>query len=195
MRLLIRRGLGAYARDTRGASAAEFALWLVFMIWPVLNVVDLGFYVFQTMQVRTAAQMATQAAQTICGEAGKTPVASQCMTPSTLWTALGDAAQTSRLGTAVSIGASSATNGYEGWYCTNASGAQTLAPGTAVWAINGGTPSPATAPTTCTNGETAYDYVAITGTYTFKPLFSGVDLLSLFLSSSTISQTAWMRVN
>ncbi len=92
--------LRAYGRDERGASAAELALWLVFMIWPFMNVVDLGYYLFQVMQVRAAAQAAADTAQTMCGQTGNVPAATSC---TSLTTQMTTSAHSTLLGTKVSF--------------------------------------------------------------------------------------------
>lgn len=58
-----------YWRETSGAAAAEFAIWLLVLVPLFLNAVDLGAYVYQRMQVQNAAQMAVQAAWKFCDEA------------------------------------------------------------------------------------------------------------------------------
>jgi Flp pilus assembly protein TadG len=180
------RGLGVYGSDERGASAAEFALWITVMALPILNTVDLGMYAFKSMQVREAAQAGAQAVEVKCGYAGNVPAATSCSGASTL---IDSAVQTTSLGSNVT-----ATTKNEGYYCHNTSGALVAAnsvSGSNPWSISG------TAGTggSCSNGDSPGDYVIVTTTYTYSPLFSSARLLSLFRASSTITQTAWMRIN
>lgn len=199
------RALRAYCRDERGASAVELALWLTFMIWPFMNVVDMGYYVFQVMQVRAAAQAAADTAQTMCGQVGKVPAATQCNTLSpTLITEMTTAAHSTFLGSNVSFttgttaGASDSAP-YEGYYCTNTSNTLVVATNTSdPWLISGS--NVATEPTDCSTavgGDTDVpaDYVIVTATYAYTPFFKNISLVSLFQANSTITQTAWMRIS
>jgi len=199
------RWLRTYGLDERGAGAVEFALWLTFMIWPFMNVVDLGYYLFQVMQVRAAAQAAADTAQTMCGQTGKVPAASACntLTP-TLITEMTTSAQSTLLGTAVTLttGTTAGVAGsapYEGYYCTNTSNSLVLATNTSdPWLITGS--NIATEPTDCStavSGDTDLpaDYVIVTTSYAYTPLFKNISLVSLLRVSSTITQTAWMRIS
>lgn len=198
-------GLRAYCLDERGASAVELALWLTFMIWPFMNVVDLGYYLFQVMQVRAAAQAAADTAQTMCGQTGKVPAATACNTLSpTLTTEMTTAAHSTFLGNAVSFttgttaGASDSAP-YEGYYCTGTSNTLVLATTTTnPWMITDTTT--ATEPNDCstavpTDADLPADYVIVTTTYDYTPLFKNISLISLLRVSSTITQTAWMRIS
>jgi len=201
------RGRRAYNLDERGASSVEFALWLTFMIWPFMNVVDLGYYAFQVMQVRAAAQAAADTAQTMCGQVGKVPAATQCnvLDPS-LTTEMTTAAQSTFLGSNVSFttgataGASNSAP-YEGYYCTSLSNSLVLATNTSdPWMITDPAANVASEPTDCStavSGDTDVpaDYVIVTATYAYTPLFKNISLVSLFQANSTITQTAWMRIS
>ena len=200
--------LRAYFGERRGTAAAEMALWLVIMIWPFMNAVDFGYYVFQAMEVRQAAQAAVDTAATMCGQSGKTPAASQCQTLSpTLLSEMTTAAQSTLLGTRVSFTAgTTAGNGdsapFEGYYCNDSSGNLAIANSatntpTAPWLISSGTPvsEPSNCAFTATNdADVPGDYVIATTKYQYTPLFKGLTLLSLFRSASTIEKTAWMRI-
>jgi hypothetical protein len=199
------RGLRAYALDERGASGAELALWLTFMIFPFMNVVDLGYYVFQAMQVRAAAQAAADTAQTMCGQTAKVPAATQCNTLSpSLTTEMTTAVHSTLLGSAVSFtaGTTAGASGsapYEGYYCTNTSNALVLATNTTnPWLITAN--AVATEPTDCSsavtgNTDVPADYVVVTATYAYTPLFKNLSLVSLFQANSNITQVAWMRIS
>jgi hypothetical protein len=193
--------LRAYGLDERGAGVAELALWFTFMIWPFMNVVDLGYYMFQAMQVRAAAQAAADTAQTMCGQNAKVPAATTCTNISTQMTA---AAHSTLLGSAVSFttGTTAGASGsapYEGYYCTNTSNALVLATNTTnPWLITAN--AVATEPTDChsvVSGDTdaPADYVVVTATYAYTPLFKNISLVSLFRANSNITQVAWMRIS
>lgn len=205
LRFKLIRGLHAYGLDERGSSAAELALWVTFMIWPFMNVVDFGYYIFQAMQVRAAAQAAADTAQTMCGQTGKVPAATSCNTLSpTLTTEMTTAAHSTLLGNAVSFttgttaGASNSAP-YEGFYCTNTSNTLVLATNTTnPWLITDSTT--ALEPQNCSSAvptdlDFPADYVIVTATYAYRPLFKNISLVSLFRANSTITQTAWMRIS
>ncbi|HEY8054300.1 MAG TPA: TadE/TadG family type IV pilus assembly protein [Terriglobales bacterium] len=203
------RRVQAYLHERRGTAAAEMALWLVIMIWPFMNAVDFGYYVFQAMEVRQAAQAAVDTAATMCGQSGKSPAASQCQTLSpTLISEMTTAAQSTLLGTRVSFTAGTTAGNsdsapFEGYYCNNSSGNLVVAnsatnTATSPWLINGGTV--ATEPSNCAftatnDADVPGDYVIATTTYNYKPLFKGLTLLTLFNGSVTkVTKTAWMRI-
>jgi Flp pilus assembly protein TadG len=189
-------GLRSFAADRRGSAAAEFAVWMAFLAVPILNVVDVGFYVFQTMQVREAAQSAAQTLSTACGQTGNTPAATNCATAevtagTTLTSAMTTAAQSTTLGSHVTVNTGS-SDSYENYFCTNTSGGLTAA--TTQWALIGGTP--ASKPSSCSstvtsNTQVPGDYAVVSVSYSFRPLFQGLSILS----NRTITQSAWMRIN
>ncbi len=198
------RGLRVYCLDERGASAVELAMWLTFMIWPFMNVVDIGFYLFQVMQVRAAAQAAADTAQTMCGQVGKVPAATQCTFSPTLTQEMTTAAHSTLLGSAVAFttGTTAGASGsapYEGFYCTNLSNSLVLATNTTnPWLLSAS--SIATEPSDCStavSGDTDVpaDYVIVTATYAYTPFFKNISLVALFQANSNITQTAWMRIS
>lgn len=205
------RRLRAYSAERRGAAAAEVAIWLIIMIWPFMNAVDFGYYVFQAMEVRQAAQASVDTAATLCGQSGLTPAASKCRSSNispTLINEMTTAAHSTLLGSRVSFTAgTTAGNGdsqpFEGWYCNNSSGNLVVAnsaanTATSLWLIQTGTPD--TKPSDCTftaanDADVPGDYVIATTKYQYTPLFKGLTLLSLFQGPSTIEKTAWMRIS
>jgi Flp pilus assembly protein TadG len=204
------RSLGDYAANDRGSSAVEFALWFTMLIVPFLNVFDLGFFMFQTMQVRAAAQSGAQTIETVCGYNGTTPVASTCTALNSSSTVIQKAVQSGSLGANVTL-ASGTTAPYsapssapfEGWYCNDTTGALVLAKSdasttTTTWLIDGG--APVTQPADChftIAGDTdpPGDYVVVTTNYTYNPVIGSLSVLGMLRTTSTITQTAWMRVN
>ena len=184
-----------FATDRRGAAAVEFALWLAFLIVPTLNAIDLGFYAFQAIQVREAAQSAAQAAEALCSPQTFVPAAApnctSANTPPGLSTALTNAAQSTSLGSTVTV-STSATKSFEGWYCSNTTGGLTLVGSTWPLTATSAPGPPACSGTVSKNIDTAGDYITVNVTYTFHPLFAGASVASLL--SSTISQSASMRL-
>lgn len=190
----------AFGSDERGNSAVEFALWLTLLAIPTLNVVDLGFYIFQTMQVREAAQAGAQIAESVCGYNGYTPVATKCQssTPSLSDLKILGAARSTSLANGITF----ATVPTEGWYCNDTTGALVLAKDnggtvTTTWNANGGTA--VTQPTDCSKtitGDTDApgDYVFVSVKYTYTPMLPSVSLISVLRTTAVITQTGWMRI-
>jgi Flp pilus assembly protein TadG len=187
-----------FARDANGAAAVEFALWLGVLALPVLNVVDLGYYGFQAIQVREAAQAAVESAVANC--ATQLPATTNC---AALTGDIATAAHSTSLGANVAV-ASYATNSvtsdtFEGYFCSNTSNAlvaATVASGSNPWSTNATStpnePASCSASTGAKNADAVGDYVSVTVTYAFRPLFPGVTVASLL--PSTIRQQAWMRL-
>jgi Flp pilus assembly protein TadG len=175
------------ARDTAGAAAVEFVLWLAILILPVLNAVDIAFYTYQGMQLNSAAQAAVQAAWHVCDKpATMLPAVKNC---SAGIAAMTTAAQSSTsLGATVTLAAPT-----EGYYCLNASGKLTL-----VSSLGHVGAPPSTPPATCTATNAAdttapRDYITATASYSYTPIFTGVSVASLL--TTPITRTAWMRLN
>jgi Flp pilus assembly protein TadG len=194
------RTLLDFGSDEGGASAVEFALWLILLTVPTLNVVDMGFYIFKNMQVRQSAQAGAQAVESICGYNGFVPAATNCQssTPALSTTQITNAMQRTSLGTNVTLSAAT-----EGWYCNNTSGALVIAKdstgtATATWNVVGGTA--VTQPADCTKtitGDTDApgDYVFVTASYNYTPMLPALSLLSVLRTSAAITQTGWMRIS
>jgi hypothetical protein len=182
----------SYLRDRRGSAAVEFAFWLGALVFPTLGALDVGFYVYQSMQVREAAQAAAQTVFALCdGQISgfAPPMTTNC---TNLQSRIGTAVQSTSLGSGVSW-----TTLAEGWYCVGYanSSLNLTASGTTVTVTNGGGTAgsmSSTAPS-CANGNTAGDYITITTTYSYKPVFPGMSVISL-LGGATITKSGLMRV-
>jgi Flp pilus assembly protein TadG len=107
-----RRTLGAFAKEQSGAAAVEMAIWLFILAVPMMNLIDVGLYVFQNMEVENAAQMAAQSAWAECGQQLQ-PASTKC--PG-FATALQRGAQSTTLTSSVSVSSS------EDQYCVNDDG-------------------------------------------------------------------------
>jgi Flp pilus assembly protein TadG len=166
-----------YCTNRRGAAAAEFALTLVLLVVPVMNVVDLGVYVYDRMELENAAQSAVQVAWAQCATTGLVPATpnSYC---SGLSSAMSTAAQTSSLGSGVSV--SSTTEDY---CCPGASNAALSCQGSVT----------NTSPSTCTSGENPGDYIFVTVSYPYSSFYPAASIASLL--TSPITHTAWMRLS
>jgi len=179
-----RRSFGwtRYYAEQSGAAAAEFALVLTLLTIPLLNVMDLATYAWARMQLDNAAQVATQAAWATCDTSAKLPatpnVYANCPA---MPAAVTSAVQSTRFGANVTITATT-----ENYYCVNTSTNTLVTVGT----------FPGTKPADCSSVGSASDkpgdYVIITASYTFTPLFPAVSVASLL--TTPITRTAWMRL-
>jgi Flp pilus assembly protein TadG len=181
--------LQRFARGEQGAAAAEFAIWVTALTVPVLSVVDISIYVQRKMQVDAAAQAALQAAWHNC-DVPTLPAVTNCSGVATTMTS---AAQLTSLGSAVTL--SSVTEDY---YCVNSSNAlvrvgTSSSPGTA--SSGPIKPVPFDCHTVNPPGSLAApgDYIVVTASYTYTPVFNGVSLASLL--TTPITRTAWIRLN
>jgi len=173
------RGWRRYRRSQRGAAAVEFAIVMTLITIPILNVVDLAFYAWDRMQVDNAAQMGAQAAWATCSLASNLPatVGSNC---SGMSAAVTTAVQSTSLGTGVTV--SSTTEAY---YCV-VSGALTSA-----GAVTSAKPANCSAAGGLAT-DIPGDYVQITTSYTYTPIFPGVSIVSGL--ASPITRQAWTRM-
>ncbi len=186
----------AFRRETRGAAAVEMALVTALLAYPVLNVADLGMYAYQSMQVSNAAQAGARAAWSACNVSTDWPATANCgASGATLTSSVSGTAgvQSTSLGSNVTL-----ASGYpkEGYYCATTTNALTLAPGPAVSA--GSTPTKSADCSAVANAAltTAVpgDYVSVSVTSTYTPLFTGVQTVAALLPSP-ITSTAWQRMN
>lgn len=156
-----------WAREDRGAAAVEFAVWMVIIVWPLLNVVDLGLYVFQKMQVDNAGQAAVQQIFNNCGQTTLSPVLANCSSTK-VTNGANYGAQSTSLGNTVTVA-----------YKTECVGGALK---------SGGDPSV----TACPTGMSTGDYVGVTVSYTYHPLFPNLTVTSIL--NSTMGRIAWMRM-
>ena len=153
---------------------------LVFLAVPVLNVVDVGIYVYDRMQLDNGGQSAVQTAWAQCATTGLVPATVNNNCPG-LTTAMTTAAQSTSLGTGVTI--SSTTEDY----CCPGAGALTCS-GTGLG------PVATTAPTACTaSNEMPGDYIFVTVSYAYSAPYSGATVAALL--TTPITRKAWMRLN
>ncbi len=184
-------GVVAGLRSSRGAAAAEFAILVPFLTLPMLSVVDLGYYAYQTMQVGNAALIGAEEARSICNAGTKLPA--------TGTTCPGFQAYETTAIHSTSLGSHVApVSGYpiEAYYCTLTTGAmqQVGTPGTF------GSPPAQPSPDTCdavtnhsvANGVAPSDYIQVQVTYTYTSVFPGMSVAALL--PSTIIKTSWSRL-
>ncbi len=175
-RLALRR----FGAGTCGAAAAEFALLLPLLAIPVLNVVDLGSYAYDRMQLDNSAQAAAQVVWAKCATQGYVPATVDANCTAILSTITTAAAQATALGTEVTV-----TGWTEGYYC-QVGGSLVLA-----GAVTADKPADCSA-AGGSSTDTPGDYILVTATYTYTPIFSAVSVVSLL--PSTVTRTAYMRL-
>jgi len=182
MRRILSKAALRYGVSEHGAAAVEMAIIASMMVVPLLNVMDVGLYMFQRMQVENAAQMAAQATWATCDTAAEQPATTGC---ANLTTAMTAAAQSTSLGTNVTVGTPT-----EGYYCLD--NANVL--------VEVGSfptkPSPfncTSAPSSVTPSPAPGDYVQVSVSYTYAPLFPAVSVASTF--TTPIVASARTRLN
>jgi Flp pilus assembly protein TadG len=167
--------------DQAGASALEFSLFAALLGFGLLNTADISIYIYKRMQVENATQMAVQAAWKVCDPSqGYLPATTSC--PG-LTAAITGAARSTSLGALVSIQTGSPTEAY---YCLSTSGTlQLVAAATSI--------PPADCSATGLAGQEPADYIQISTSFAYAPLFPGITVANLF--TTPIVKTATMRLN
>lgn len=184
----VRRGPRMFIADLSGAAAAEFVLWLAILTVPVLNAVDLGVYAFQRMQLDIAAQAAVQTAWHICNKTSLLPAVQNC---TGLSAAMTTAAQGTSLGGDVTI---TTTPPSEAYYCVSASNTLVKVGTAGTFGTAPVKPAPFDCHTVVASSTTAPgDYIEVTASYPYAPVFTGVSVASLL--TTPITRTAKMRLN
>lgn len=168
--------LRSFLTNTRATAGVEMALILPIISVLFLNVADATMYIYSKMQVDLAAQEAAGIARAMCDTESELPATLNC---AGLTAAMTAAAQATSLGTDVSLGTPD-----NAWYCANAT-SDLLEVATI------DLPRPADCSATL-GGSTALpgEYISVTATYTFTPIFSSVSAVP----SGDIQRTAWIRL-
>lgn len=188
-----------FDQDTRGVAATEFVLWLAVLVFPLLNAVDLSFYVFQRMQVETAAQAAVQVAWKQCDYTKvSSPLVANCPSDASGKTVLQNmltAAQSLSLGNGVTL---TSADLKEGYFCSNGSGSLVNpVSGSSVqssdWKVPGSLGTIGKCSASGLSGKIAGDYVQATVHYTYTPIFPYASIVSLL--PTTMTKTAILRLD
>jgi Flp pilus assembly protein TadG len=184
-----RRPNSKFAKDTRGSAAVEFVLWLALLIVPVLSIVDIGAYVFQKMQLQIASQAAVQFIWHTCDpNLGGVPAFSSTKCGALTLADVTTSAQSTTLGTDIIV-----TAVKEGGACTKADNTLTWV-GTPTTTIGSTGPTiPANCPSSTGSTTPPGDYVSVTVSYPYKPIFKGLSVGSLL--STPITYTSLTRMN
>jgi Flp pilus assembly protein TadG len=175
-------------RSRHGAAAAEFAILVPVLTLPLLNIVDLGYYAYQRMQVGNAALAGAEEARSFCNTAAKLPATSSNCPGFGVDEAI--AINSTSLGSHVAL-----VSGYplEGYYCTLTTGALQLVGTTGTI---GNPPAGAPDCTGVTGASSANavpgDYIQVQVTYTYTSVFPGMTVAALL--PGTITQTSWSRL-
>jgi Flp pilus assembly protein TadG len=164
--------------DQRGVAAIEFGIFSVLLFASFANVTDVSIYIYQQMQVETATEVAAQQALQTCGSGATLPATKNC---ANLSSALQTAIQSTSLGAAVTLQNGSPTEGY---YCVNTANALQF--------ISGVNSKPADCTAAGTPALQPGDYIQVQTTFTYKPFFPGLSVVSAF--PNPITRTAFMRL-
>jgi len=169
-----------FSSDERGTSAIEFAFFASILSFAILNVADISIYLYKRMQVENATQMGAQAAWNACDPSqNQLPATTNC--PS-LTTAITNAIQSTSLSTAVSLQAGSPAEGY---YCVNSSGQLQY--------VSSVSSKPADCTVAGVPSNMPGDYITVTASYAYAPIFHGVSVAAAF--PTPIVRTSMMRLN
>ena len=173
----ISKYLATLRSDRRGVAAIEFAIFASLISIGMLNVTDVAVYVYQRMQVEYATQAGAQAAWHTC-DINHLPATNNC---SGLNTAVTTAVQSTSLGTNVTLQTGSPSEGY---YCVNSSGIMQY--------MNDVNHKPTDCSAAGSAGVQPADYITISTTFAYSPLFPGITVTSTF--ATPITRTALMRL-
>ena len=173
---MIRATVRDFRRDCRGVAGIEFALIAGFLCLAVVNVSDVGVYLYKRMQVENAALVGAMSALKAC-DPSHLPATVNCPE---LTAAVTAAIQSTALGSAVSLSGAIS----EGYYCVNSSNALQYMSDVS------------NKPTNCSAaGMTALqpaDYVQVAVTFTYSPIFTGLSVAGLF--TTPITKAAMVRM-
>jgi Flp pilus assembly protein TadG len=164
-------------KDSRGIAALEFALTAPIVLVILFNVYDLASYIWHSMAVQNAAQMAVQTTRSTCISTGSLPATTQC---SSLNTAVNTAIQSTGLGTKITLAAAPS----EGWYCVNQANALQY--------VNDVSSRPTNCSATGALGLNPGDYITVQVTSNYTPVFANLSVSNLL--PTPITASAWMRL-
>jgi Flp pilus assembly protein TadG len=166
-----------------GAASVEMALITPLLAIPLMNVIDLGFYAHDYMEVKAAAASAVQAVWGACSSASALPATLNCASESSALTA---GLQSTSLGSGVTT-----TSVTEGWYCVQTTGALYLV--SAVSSTASTAPSCGSTPNASNNSANAGDYIKVSVSYSYTPVISGASVTGFM--ANPITSTAYYRLS
>ena len=169
-----------FRSDKRGTSAIELSFFLGLLTFGMLNVADISIYIYKRMEVENATQMGVQAAWKNCDpNNGYVPATTKCPNLTTDITA---AVTSTSLGANVQLQSGSPSEGY---YCVNSSGTLQY--------VSSVSSKPADCTAAGTPSNQPGDYITVTTTYAYAPLFPKLTVAGAF--TTPITKTAFMRLN
>lgn len=172
--------VAALRSHQQGTSAIEFSFFAGLLSFGMLNMTDVSIYLYQRMEVENAAQMGVQAAWKTCNpNYYQVPATMKCPE---LTTAITKAVQSTSLGTSVSLQSGSPTEGY---YCVNSLGTLQY--------VSDLSSKPADCTAAGMPSLQPGDYIKITTTFSYAPLFSDITVASKF--ATPITKTSMMRLD
>jgi Flp pilus assembly pilin Flp len=172
-----RAGLRSLRRDDSGVAAIEFAIIAGFLTFAMINVSDVSIYLYKRMQVENAALMGTMSALKACDPA-HLPVAVACPE---LTDAVTVAIQSTSLGSAVTLSGGAAVEDY---YCLNASNALQY--------VSSMSAKPANCGAVGMSALQPLEYLKVTVSYSYSPLFPGISVAGLF--GTPITRSSMVRM-
>jgi Flp pilus assembly protein TadG len=166
--------------DQLGTSAIEFSFFAGLLSLGLLNTVDVSIYIYQRMELENATQMGAQAARKTCDPTNsQLPATTNCPL---LTTAVTTAVQSTSLGSKVALQSGSPAEGY---YCVNSS--------SALQYVGAVTSKPADCTAAGMPSLQPADYIQITTSFAYAPLFPGITVAGTF--ATPITKTALMRLD
>lgn len=177
MRELLTPKLKRLRGDTSGLATIEFAFVSLVMMYTILNGVEVARWSLQRMQVANAVNSATQAVWNACTST-KLPATTKCTDATTGMTAAITAGlQSTSLGSDVTLDTGFPSEAY---YCLDSDGVLTKVGEVA-------DPKPADCSEVDDDDHAPGDYVMISASYTFTPLFPGMTVADLLPTDMTSS--------
>jgi Flp pilus assembly protein TadG len=166
------------AREEHGTAAIEFAIVVGVLSYALLNCVDIARYFFLRTALENATQMAAQVGWKTCDSAN-VPATTNC---TGFAAAVTTSLQSSTIGASVTQATGSPSEAY---YCVDASGALVQV------AAIGSKPADCSSAGNAT--ATPGDYIKISTTYAFTPMFPGTmaaSYLPAILTATTLMRLA-----
>jgi Flp pilus assembly protein TadG len=165
--------------DQHGTSAIEFSFFVGLLSLAALNVADISIYMYQRMELENAAEMGAQAVWKTCDPSqGYLPATTNC--PG-LTTAITQAMQSTSLGKKITLKSGSPTEGY---YCVNSSGSLQY--------VSSVSAKPADCTAAGMPSLQPGDYIQVTASFAYSPLFADVTVAGKF--ATPITKTATIRL-
>jgi Flp pilus assembly protein TadG len=172
-----RAALRGLQEDRSGIAALEFAFFAGFLSLGIVNLSDVGVYLYKRMEVENAAMVGTMSARKAC-DPSHLPATLYC---SGLNAAVTASIQSTSLGSAITLSGGAVSEGY---YCVNSSNVLQL--------VSGVSSKPADCSAAGMPALQPADYIVVAVTYSYSALFQGISVAGLF--ATPITKTAMARM-